>query len=110
MLVETLIAQICSQLVRVDYAACTAALTATSHQTSIARHAETFEEKSSQLVYERAESVVGREVLIIGGVTYKVTRDKMITYAIKREPSGFVPSITTSLGVHGGEIKLGWRF
>lgn len=110
MLLETLIAQACASLFVSQQEACHKALEAASKQVGVYQQVDLAERRVGDIAVAKVQNMTGRRPLEVVGVILKVYRDKSITYPIRRNPDGLIPSVLPSVGLDGGSINLGWRF
>lgn len=110
MLVSMMIAQVCAGMVGSELQACSKALEAAGVQSGVTQNAQRLEDYSSQYVIRHVTSVTGDKVWIVVGTAARVVRDRSISYPIKRNPSGIIPSVVPTIGVGSGTVNFGWRF
>lgn len=110
MLLEALIAQACGNLLGHEFEACSKALQAATMQVGWYQQVDFVERRVGDVAVAKIQTVTGPTPLVVIGTAYKVYRDKSITYPIRRNPDGIIPSIVPSIGLSGGSVNLGWRF
>lgn len=110
MLIELLIAQLCSTAsVGIDRNACVKAAEAFSIQYKIKSDASSGEKIIGDAVEKKVENLTGKDLLAALAFTAKIAHDKSLSTRIVKE-NGIIPSINATAGIGNGSVTLGWRF
>lgn len=109
MLVELMIAQVCTGMVGNQHDACMKASEAVSLQYNVTQSASNAENKATELAKNKAVSLTGPEVLAITLFTAKILKTKEISSVLMRN-NGTMPSISTTLKLDYGRVTFGWSF
>jgi hypothetical protein len=110
MLIEFIIASMCSQTPNINYQACLKASEASAYTLGFVKTEKQF----TDFATARGKYYLGNTVwtygAVVGGLGYKAYRDKSITY--KFAPKNVIPIdyITPSFNPHGGSLQVEWRW
>lgn len=109
MLVEAMIAQMCTSFTTIDYQACSKAMEAASIQYHIKPEVDGFETAATRRVYNDVAGMTGEPPLIAVGVAAKTYRDRALKFQLTKS-HGLIPAVSTEAKLSGGGVTFKWNF
>lgn len=110
MLVSLMIAQVCAGLTGTQLQACSKAVEAAGLQIGVTQTVNLVEKKTTEMAVHEVTAITGETMWVVTGTALKVYREKSVSYPLRRNPDGVIPSVVPTLGVGQGSLNLGWKF